>query len=523
MTNDTLFETDEISLRSWLHSLQQAGELHSIDSLVDWDQELAAISRVSLGQQGPGLLFKNIKDYEDADCSRVVTGVLSKTEHVALLLGLSKETSSQDIVTEIRRRYRQPVTPILVETGPVKENVLKGKDIDLFDLPVPLWHYTDGGRYIDTFSTTFTKDPETQVTNVGIYRGQILDKNKIGKVIGKLQGWGQHFVKRGIKAEPMPVAIVYGWHDALTMCGATSFDRTVSELDMVGGLLQQPVELVKCETVDLEVPATAELVIEGLISPDPQTFENEGPFCEYHGYQGGAASPKPVIQVTAITYRNQPILRAGMEGCRPGFPSEDMASFNHSLVAVLMNYMENIGVVGVTDLHLVPVTSGTHVVVQINKQHRGQVQQIASALWARSIGQMVFKQVTVVEQDIDIRNPEAVEWAVAYRCDATNGGLTTYGPTAGSLLDPSVAPEVRNPMKYGAGRWTRVVIDATRNWDFDPGPDGRRFPEVYRLPVALEQKVHDRWTEYGIDVDYPDQHKREVLTLRETLKRMPEV
>lgn len=523
MTNKTQFEQGEISLRSWLHSLQQAGELHQIDAQVDWDQELAAISRVSLGQQGPGLLFNTIKDYADTDCSRVVTGTLSKAEHAALMLDLPKETPTREIVAEIRRRYRAPIAPLVVETGPVKDNILTGDEINLFDLPVPLFHYTDGGRYIDTFSTTFTKDPDTGVTNVGIYRGQILDKKKIGKVIGKLQGWGQHFVKRGMKAEPMPVAIVYGWHDALTMCGATSFDRTVSELDMVGGLLQQPVELVQCETVDLEVPATAELVIEGLINPDPASFENEGPFCEYHGYQGGSASPKPVIQVTAVTYRNNPILRAGMEGCRPGFPSEDMASFNHSMTAVLMNFMEDIGVVGVTDIHMVPVTSGTHVVVQINKQHRGQVQQVASALWARSIGLMVFKQVTVVEQDIDIRDPEAVAWAVAYRCDATTGGLTTYGPTGGSLLDPSVAPEVRNPMKYGIGRWTRVLIDATRSWDFDPGPDGRRFPEVYRLPIELEQKVHDRWAEYGIDIDYPDQGKREVLTLKETAKQMPDV
>ncbi|MCP4812912.1 MAG: UbiD family decarboxylase, partial [Planctomycetaceae bacterium] len=289
------------------------------------------------------------------------------------------------------------------DTGPVKDNILTGDDINLFDLPVPLFHYQDGGRYIDTFACTITKDPDSGIPNVGIYRGQILDRDKIGKVIGKVQGWGQHFAKHGEKPEPMPVAIVYGWHEVLDLVGGTSFNRNESEFDMAGALLGEPVKLVKCETVDLEVPATAELVIEGVIDPDPSTFENEGPFAEYHGHQGGSPSPKPVIQVTAITYRDKPIFRAGLEGCRPGYPSEDLGILNTSLPAVLMNSMEDVGILGVTDIWLTPVTSGTHVVVQIDKQYRGHAQQVAAALWSRSIAMMLFKHVIVVEQDIDIR------------------------------------------------------------------------------------------------------------------------
>jgi 4-hydroxy-3-polyprenylbenzoate decarboxylase len=470
-------------------------------------------------------LFENIKGYADSFCSRVLTCAIGKSSQVALLLGLPGETAIPDVVAELRKRYRNPIAPRIVESGPVKDHILLGQDINLFDLPVPFFHYEDGGRYIDTFSCTVTKDPETGIPNVGIYRGQILDRDKIGKVIGKVQGWGQHFAKYGSKPEPMPVALVYGWHEALNLVGGTSFNRNVSEFEMAGAVVGEPVELVKCETVDLEVPATAELVIEGLIDPDPATFENEGPFCEYHGYQGGAPSPKPVVKVTAMTYRDDPIFRAGLEGCRPGFPSEDIGILNTSLVAVLMNAMEDAGILGVTDLWLPPVTSGTHVVVQIDKQHRGHAQQVAAALWSRSLAMMLFKHVVVVEQDIDIRDPEAVEWAVAYRVDAGQGGITTYGPTGGSMLDPGVDPAARNLQKYGSGRWTRVLIDATRSWDFDPAPSlgGRRFQPVYRLPIELEQQVCDRWAEYGIAASYPDAAKREVLTLKQTRKRLPEV
>ena len=283
--------------------------------------------------------------------------------------------------------------------------------------------------------------------------------------------------------------------------------------------------MVKCETVDLEVPASAELVIEGFVDPDPATFENEGPFGEYHGHQGGPSSPKPVLQVSAITHRNNPIFRSGLEGCRPGFPSEGMGLLNTSLMAVLMNAMEDSGILGVTDLWLPPVTSGTHVVVQIDKQYRGHAQQVAAALWARSMGLMLFKHVVVVEQDIDIRDPEAVEWAIAYRVDAGDGGLTTYGPTGGSPYDPGVNPVAKNPRKYGSGRWTRILLDATRNWDFDPDPadGGRRFMAVSHLPIEVEQKVHSRWKNYGIPVEYIDDDRREVLTLEKSSKLLPDV
>ena len=513
------------SLRTWLTTLEDAGQLHRVRARVDWDQEIGGISRVNVSQQGPGLLFENIRDHEDTFCTKLLTCALSNRAQVALLLGLPETSSSKEIIDHLRTVYRNPIPPTLSETGPVKDNILTGDAIDLFHIPAPQWNHMDGGRYIDTFAGVVTKEPDTGLPNVGIYRGMLLGKDRIGKLLIKTQGWGQHFIKRGMKPEPMPVAIVHGWHDVLPFCGASCFTKTTGEWDMMGAILGRPVELVRCETVDLEVPASAEIVVEGFIDPNPESFEMEGPFAEFPGYCGGQPSPKPVVKVTCITHRDDPIARGALEGTRPGFPSEDLPTFVHSWSAIICNYLEDIGVSGVTDAWIPPVTSGTHVIVQIHKHYRGHAQQVANALWAWGIAQFAFKHVIVVEEDIDIRDPEAVEWAIAYRVNAGEGGIVTFGPTFGSPLDPSTRADLNNPGKYGSGKWTRVLIDATRNWEFEASESfgGRRYPPLTTLPVELEKQIRNRWSEYGISVPYLSDEKREQLTLEKLSKILPEV
>jgi 4-hydroxy-3-polyprenylbenzoate decarboxylase len=172
-----------------------------------------------------------------------------------------------------------------------------------------------------------------------------------------------------------------------------------------------------------------------------------------------------------------------------------------------------------------PVVTGTNIVVQIKKHYRGHAQQVASALWGTSAGQWFFKNVMVVEEDIDIRDPAALEWAFAFRVNAGLGQLVTYGPTFGSVLDPSTPRELANPLKYGTGQWTRLLIDATRNWEFERNPDwgNRRYPPVNTLPVALEEKIRARWPDYGIGIDYLNEEQRELLTFKELSKRFDEV
>jgi 4-hydroxy-3-polyprenylbenzoate decarboxylase len=515
----------EISLRSWMRDLQSAGELRRIRAKVDWDQEIGALARINLSMGGPAMLFENIKDYEAGRCTKFFTCGMSNRNQVLLMLGMPKDTSDREIVRHLKRAYRNPVPPVRVQGGPVKETVLRGEQINLWEFPVPKWHHLDGGRFIDTFCGVVTRDADTGRANIGLYRGQLLDRDKVGKLLLPTQGWGGHFLPYRQKMQPMPVAVVHGWHDVLPFCAGSPFTKDVCEWDMMGAILGRPVELVKCETVDLEVPAAAEIVVEGHLDPNPQTFMKEGPFGEYPGYCGGTPSPKPVLHVTCVTHRNDPVLRGALEGARPGFPSEDSVLCAYSWSAIAWNMLEAVGVANVTDVWMPPVSTGTNIVVQIRKAYRGHAQQVASALWGSSAGQWFFKNVMVVEEDVDIRDPIALDWAFAFRVNASEGQLLTFGPTFGSVLDPSTPLAQASVRKYGTGRWTRVLIDATRNWEFEPNPDwgNRRFPPVNTIPVELERTIRARWSEYGTGMPYLSEEKREMLTLEQLSKVLPDV
>lgn len=514
-----------VSLRSWMAVLEAQGQLRRIRAEIDWDQEISAITRINLGLAGPGLLFETIKGYLQGRCTRLLTSAIGNRTQVCLLLGLDTNTSDRTLVRHLKAAYRRGVPPVTVASGPVKQHILRGDAIDLLDFPVPRWHHLDGGRYIDTFCGVITRDPETDHINVGMYRGQVLGPRQIGKLLIPTQHWGGHFAKHKGAMTPMPVAIVHGWHDVLPFCAGSPFPKHVCEYDMMGAILGRPVELVKCETSDLLVPASAEIVVEGFLSPDPSTFAMEGPFAEYPGYAGGVPSPKPVLEVSCVTHRQDPILRGTLEGARPGFPSEDSSLCAYSWSAIAWNILEDAGVGGVTDVWMPPVSTGTNIVVQIEKRYRGHAQQIANALWGTGAGQWFFKNVMVVEEDIDIRDREALDWAFAFRVNAGLGQLLTFGPTFGSVLDPSTPRHQADARKYGTGCWARVLIDATRNWEFEPNPDwgGRRYPPVNTLPVELEEKVRQRWQEYGIGSDYLSEEKRELLTFRELSQRLSEV
>jgi UbiD family decarboxylase len=240
---------------------------------------------------------------------------------------------------------------------------------------------------------------------------------------------------------------------------------------MMGALLGRPVDLVASESVPLHVPASAEIVVEGYLDPDPATFMEEGPFAEYPGYLDGHPAPTPVLRVSRITHRTDPVLRGTLEGMRPGFLVED-SMVNYARSAIAWNVLESLGVGGITDVWMSQVSNGTKIVVQIRKAYRGRAQQVAAALWGTSGSGWFYKHVTVVEEDIDIHGPEALDWAMAYRVNAGLGDIAFYGPTLGSPLDPSTPPEKANMAKYGSGECHRVLIDATRSRSSSPGRNG---------------------------------------------------
>jgi UbiD family decarboxylase len=491
-------------LRGWMKALDAAGELQTIDAEVDWNIELGTIARLAQGPgTGPAVLFNTIRDYgKNARCHQVFTGGLSSPRRVAMMLGLPPDTHPRELVRLGRTVLGEAIAPKIVKTGPVKQNIVKGDDVDLTEFPVPQWNRVDGGRYILTYGGVVTKDPNSGVMNVGIYRGMVGGKNLIPILMWRAQHIGHHVTAWQQKGhKEMPIAVAIGWEDSLGFVAGSPVPKGLCEYDVIGAVRGAPVDLVQCETVDLQVPATAEIVIEGYLGLDPESYVMEGPFAEVTGYIAGDRSPKPAIRVTCITHRNKPIFRGTIEGSMPGCFSENGTCSSIMRAATAWNVLDRAGVPGITDVWCPPVQAGVNIVVQIKQSYRGQAKQVANALWGSSAGHVRYKHVTVVDDDIDIHDYAAVDWAIAYRVNAGEDDIVIMPATFGLGLDPSTRKRDRNTSLYGTGKWNRVLIDATMNLDYDPDPDfgGARFPPmVWPTPEDMAA-VKARWSELGLD------------------------
>jgi 4-hydroxy-3-polyprenylbenzoate decarboxylase len=517
-------------IRSWLELLESEGELRRITAPVNWDVELGTITRHVLSATGPALMFENIQDHQDTYCQKLFTASLGAYRRFALALGLPKEMAERDIILKAREMFKSRADLKVVDRSQAafSKNVVRGSDVDLNDLPVPKWHHWDGGRYINTFSQIITRDPATGVQNVGLYRGMIAEKDKISTLIAPSQGWGGHYSQHQMAREPMKVAVCIGCDPLLTFLSASPVAHPgYSELNILSGFKGRPLEVVPCETSDILVPADAEIVLEGTVSFDPEDYMLEGPFAEHPGYYGGGASLKPVIQVDRIHYRDDPIYQGTCESIRPGWPNEDSHSMSISVSALAWNTLEYMGISGVTDVWMNNDGSYYMLYVQIRKSYRGQAKQIASAIWGMSFAIWGLKYVMVVEEDIDIRDPGQIEWAFCTRVNPAEGGIELFHNHFGSVLDPSNPFEERDINAFGAGRWSRMLIDATRNWNFnrrEAWNDGI-YPPVCVLEKKDEDAVRARWDELGLsDIVYKPRMRIDVdedIKYRYSLKWRP--
>ncbi len=490
-----------MDLREWIAILEKDGELRRITAEVDWDREIGAIARRVLERTGPALLFESIKGYRRGRSTRLFTNAFGTRERLALALGLPRDTANRQLVGYVMQKNRERIEPVVVRTGPVKEHVVRGDAIDQADFPVPRWHYREGGRYIHTFSGIVTRDPETRVMNVGVYRGMIGRRDTTPMLLIKGgQHWGQHFLKYAARGEPMPVACVIGWDPVMPFLAGSPIPVGVCEWDVMGAYRGEPAELVRCETVDLEVPATAEIVIEGYISDDPATYETEGPFGEFTGYVSDLPTPRPTMKITCITHRTDAIFRGTIEGSLPSSGSENSVMSSIQRAAIAWNVLTAAGIPGIRDVYVHPITNGTNICVQIQKHYQGQPKQIAAALWGSSAAQYRYKHVFVVEDDIDPSSYAELDWALAYRMNAGEGGIVVFPGIFGSPIDPSTPLADRDTRQLGTGLWNRVLFDATRNWTFERRAewDDERFPPTVKPAPEDEARVRDRWAELGL-------------------------
>ncbi len=490
-------------LRSTLALLREKGELAEVTGEVHWDRELGAVTREMLSRGGPALLYTNINDYNtpDSRCRRLATSLLASRRRMSLCLGFDDLVTNEQLVKHVIGKLDERVAPVIHEDGEVQENVLMAPDVDLSEFPVPRWHHLDGGRYINTFAAVVTKDPDTKAVNVGVYRGMIGGKDKIPVLLVPSQHWGRHWGKYKARGEKMPVACVYGWHPTMDIVSGSPIPEGVSEYDVMGALLGEPVPLVKCRTVDLEVPATAEIVVEGFIDPDPETYQPEGPFGEFTGYVSDVATPRPVIQVTAVTHRTDPIFRGTLEGSLPGASGENSHISAVLRAAIAWTTLEAAGVPGILDVFVHPVTNGTNIVVQVQKNSEGHAKWVASALWSTGAALFRYKNVIVVDDDIDPSDYSAIDWAIAYRVRAGTDDVVMFPGTFGSPIDPSTPLEERSIPDLGTGLWNRVLIDATKTWRYPARSEwgDAKFPPTVAPAAEDRERVLSRWDEYRFD------------------------
>ena len=479
-------------LREFLSRLEDEGELIRVKSEVNWDLEIGAILRraTDLGEDWPAVQFDRIKDYGDGHS--LVANTLSNFRRYALALDLPKETPPLEMVQEYKERLRHWIAPKHVNDAPCKENIIFGEQVDLYKFPTPRWNPLDGGRYFGTSCCAITKDPETGWVNVGVYRNIIHDKHHLGIFIGKVKHARMMFHKYQQEGKPMPIAITVGQDPANYIAGYHTAETGESEWEIAGALRKAPVELVKCETVDLEVPATAEIVIEGEWLPNE--LREEGPYGEYSGYYGGERAPRPVIRVKAITHRDNAIHTGTILG-KPITETHVMAAIAHS--AKLDDVLKDQLKLEVKDVYSHPWTIGHAVFVSARRDIPGLGKRIAHTVWSSRIGYRK-DYVIIVGEDVDVTNLGEVFWAICSRCKPDRDIMIFPNEPASHLLT-SLTPEDRR-----VGKGAHMIMEATfpADWPKEWVP---RVCDWGHIPDEIKALVKRRWREYGFREPPPGQ------------------
>ncbi len=478
-------------LRDFLTVLEKHGELVRIQEEVDWRLEMGAITRRCYDLGAPAALFENVKGYPRG--YRTLGAPLGQSRReghslfarTALALGLPPDTSAKEIMRSYLERKEKPLKPTLVKTAPCKENILLGDDVDLLRFPVPLIHGGDGGRYIGTWHTVITKDPDSSWVNWGMYRLMIHDRNTLGCLFPMQQHIGQIYQKFEAKNLPMPAAVAIGGQPVIPIVSCVQLPPFVNEVDIAGALQGEPIPLIKCETLDLEVPATAEIVLEGEVLPHERKVE--GPFGEYMGYEAGKSSPKPVFKVRAITYRDDPILPFS----NMGMPIHEGQTATALIKgAEIFAELKRLGL-PVIGVFCPPYAVGHMAVISTETPFVNFAKRVAHSVWATKPGLFTY-YIVVVDADVDPTNMDEVLHAMTTKCHPVNGIHPVSHIPGFPVLLPFLPPKERL-MGDAAG----VIFDCTwpKDWPTESIPIKATLENLW--PREVRDKVLQNWLEYG--------------------------
>lgn len=468
-------------LREFIARAQEMGELKLIEG-ADRDLEIGGITEwFSSLPDTPVLLFDCIPGFEAG--YRVASNLFDNMSRTALILGLSPKGTPKELILEWREKIKhevQPIPQVKVAAGPVLENVHLGDKVDLLEFPAPKWHEADGGRYIATGDAVIIRDPEEGWTNLGSYRAQV--HNRTTLAINIERGKHAEIIARKYwkSGKACPVAVSCGQEPAVSIAAGTRISWGMSEYGYAGWLKGKPVEIVEGVTTGLEIPATAEIVLEGeLLSPEKELIP-EGPFGEWSGHygQGRFQGRNLVIKVKAIMHRSQPIIQGAP-------PLLDRKSTLASIIRKSAELWEELdrNIKGVAGVWFPPEAGGTPVaVVSLKQQYPGHARQAAMLLGG--LNPYVLKYLVVVDEDVDPTNVREVLWAMAMRSDPEIS-IDIIRKCWDSGVDPAIPPQKR---KQGDFTHSMAIIDACKPYEWIS-----EFPGTVKSSPELMARIKNKW------------------------------
>ena len=482
-------------LREFIALLEKRGELVRIKQEVDPYLEMTEISDRTLRAKGPALLFENPKGYDVP----VLCNLFGTPDRVALGMGQEDVSALRDVgellaflkepeppkglldLWEKRHDFKQVLNmPVkVVKKAPCQQVVLEGDQVDLDKLPIQTCWPGDAAPLV-TWALAVTRGPDKERQNLGIYRMQKIAKNKL------IMRWLAHrggaldyraFRKKN-PGKPYPVAITLGADPATTLGAVTPVPDTLSEYAFAGLLRGEKTQVVKCLGNDLQVPASAEYILEGFLHGDEA---EEGPFGDHTGYYNEVET-FPVFTIDRITHRENPIYHSTYTGRPPDEPAILGVALNEVFVPILKKQFPEI-----VDFYLPPEgCSYRMAVVSMQKQYPGHAKRVMMGVWSFLRQFMYTKFVIVTDDDVDVRNWEDVIWAMTTRMD----------PVRDTVMIENTPIDYLDFASPVSGLGSKMGLDATNKM---PGETDREWGEPIAMDDKVKQRVDNLWNELGID------------------------
>lgn len=472
-----------LDLRGFIARCRALGEVRDVRG-VDWDAELGALveATAELLPNPPMLLFDEFKGYPAG--YRVASLPFAAHRRVAAALGLDVNLPKLELLRAASRRVSaaqdHPLPPRVVSSGPVMQNVATGDDVDLWKLPVPRYHASDGGRYIGTGDSLINRDPESGFLNMGTYRMQVHEKNLLGLWMSPGQQGRQICQRYWDQGKACPVVATFGGDPQTFMISYSQMPWGRSELDVAGGLRGKPIDVIEGQFTGLPIPADAEVAIEGQVPPPSEQAHEEGPFGEWPGYYSGGTrgtgEMQPVIRVKAVYHRDNPIL-VDMAPLWPGaaYMSVDLKA------ALLWDQLEQAGVQDVVGVWL---HTRYLAVVAIRQRFAGHARQAGMGVISCGAVARNGRHVVVVDEDIDPSNIQEVLWALETRVNPATD-IQIVDDCWSTPLDPRMPPSKRAAKDFTN---SRAIYYAVRPFTWKD-----QFPQVARSPRDMRRAVVEKF------------------------------